>query len=378
MSEDFKINKEKADPNLYYNLFKDKIGAFQDDDNVLLIHIGNFDVIRKFMINNINCNYFIIDQVGNKNWFQINFPSAKIYGTGEDESIIEALEKIDMKFDKIIMNPPYSKNLHLKILAKAIEKLTDDGTCVNLSPIRWLQDPLAEYKKSSDFKRFEESIVKYINEFILVPFQIAENIFINTRFSYDLGIIKIIKSQKKTNISFLNPTIKSILNKVIGKTKSIDDYIDKNMIDGWRVKISFICGGPHPGQVDDKKLFYRKDVYNNGYQNGKHWTDTPKTKNQYSKKIGDPFPMSIKFNNELEANNFYNCCVNTFMHFLNFTTKGDVNVPLRWLPCMIDVINPRTGLKGYESEWTNEDFYQYFNITPEEQKIIEETMEKYK
>lgn len=26
---------------------------------------------------------------------------------------------------------------------------------VNLSPIRWLQDPLAEYKKNSDWKKFE-------------------------------------------------------------------------------------------------------------------------------------------------------------------------------------------------------------------------------
>ena len=52
-----------------------------------------------------------------------------------------------MNFDHIIMNPPYDKNLHLKILQEAI-KHSDD--VVNLSPIRWLQDPLAEYKKNSD------------------------------------------------------------------------------------------------------------------------------------------------------------------------------------------------------------------------------------
>jgi hypothetical protein len=45
---------------------------------------------------------------------------------------------------------------------------------------------------------------------------------------------------------------------------------------------------------------------------------------------------------------------------------------------MGDCINPRTGLKGYESEWTDEDFYTYFNITKEEQELIEKTMEKYK
>ena len=45
---------------------------------------------------------------------------------------------------------------------------------------------------------------------------------------------------------------------------------------------------------------------------------------------------------------------------------------------MGDAINPRTGLKGYLSDWTDEDFYQYFNITSEEQKIIEDTMAQYK
>ena len=50
------------------------------------------------------------------------------------------------------MNPPYNGNLHLKILQEAI-KYSDD--VVNLSPVRWLQDPLAEYKKNSDWKKFE-------------------------------------------------------------------------------------------------------------------------------------------------------------------------------------------------------------------------------
>ena len=45
---------------------------------------------------------------------------------------------------------------------------------------------------------------------------------------------------------------------------------------------------------------------------------------------------------------------------------------------MGDSINPRTGKKGYEGAWSDEDFYKFFNITPEEQKVIEETMEKYK
>ena len=51
-----------------------------------------------------------------------------------------------MHFDKIIMNPPYDGNLHLKILSKIISEYPE-AEVVNLSPIRWLQDHLSEYKK---------------------------------------------------------------------------------------------------------------------------------------------------------------------------------------------------------------------------------------
>lgn len=61
-----------------------------------------------------------------------------------------------MTYDFILMNPPYDKNLHLKIVEQSIPMLTDDGILVNLSPIRWLQDPLAKYKKNRDWYKFKE------------------------------------------------------------------------------------------------------------------------------------------------------------------------------------------------------------------------------
>src|SRR5574344_77671 len=59
-----------------------------------------------------------------------------------------------MHFDKIIMNPPYSGNLHLKILSKIISEYPN-AEVVNLSPVRWMRDPLAEYKKNSNWEKFE-------------------------------------------------------------------------------------------------------------------------------------------------------------------------------------------------------------------------------
>ena len=59
-----------------------------------------------------------------------------------------------MIFDKIIMNPPYDRSLHLKILRQVMNKANE---VVNLSPIRWLQDPLAEMKGNrADYGRFAD------------------------------------------------------------------------------------------------------------------------------------------------------------------------------------------------------------------------------
>ena len=83
-----------------------------------------------------------------------------------------------MKFDCIIMNPPYQKNLHLKILAEAIKHLKDDESkVINLSPVRWLRDPLAKYKKNSDYHRFEESVAKHIETFNIIESAESNNIF---------------------------------------------------------------------------------------------------------------------------------------------------------------------------------------------------------
>ena len=63
---------------------------------------------------------------------------------------------------------------------------------------------------------------------------------------------------------------------------------------------------------------------------------------------------------------------------MTWALASDQSVPLNFIPVMIEETNPRTGLKGYEGEWTNEDFYQFFGITEEEQKYIEETMAQFK
>jgi hypothetical protein len=221
MSLEKRLNKEKANVDLYYKIFANNIGKFENGQNILFVDIGNFDVYYKFIVNNMNCNYIIIDQPLKKNLLQACFPNIKFI-SAEDNSIIKVLEKLNMKFDKIIMNPPYSKNLHLKILAEAIKHLNDeDGECVNLSPIRWLQDPLAKYKKSSDLKRFEDSVAKHIESIELIKTEDANKLF-NIMLLQPLCIYKC--NNKNTNKIYIDFNTTNLLDKIFSKIIKDDGF----------------------------------------------------------------------------------------------------------------------------------------------------------
>ena len=85
----------------------------------------------------------------------------------------------------------------------------------------------------------------------------------------------------------------------------------------------------------------------------------------------------IQFNEEIEVENFFNSLLTSLFRYYAIKTKKNQRQPWQFVPWMGDCVNPRTGLKGYLSEWTDEDFCKYFGITEEEKKTIEETVEKH-
>ena len=260
-----------------------------------------------------------------------------------------------MKFDHIIMNPPYCRNLHLKILNEAIHHSDD---VVNLSPIRWLQDPLAEYKRNSDFKKFTE-IRERIESIEIISASEAHDVFSIEIFS-DLGVYRL------TNFGGLNTkdfwkTVRTqaqamMLNKLIKLKYSIADHTEKNKRDGIRVPLTDI-GGNRGYRNVYKELAYVID----GCKDGKDWT---KCKNMggYEKPEGCPLPLSIKFNTTTEAQNFYDSFFTKFYTWLCNITKAQQHLNPRLLPWLGD----------YTHLWTDKDLYEYFNLTPEEIAIIED------
>ena len=263
------------------------------------------------------------------------------------------------------MNPPYSRNLHLKILEKAITKLKDENSvCVNLSPIRWLQDPLAKYKKGSDLKRFEKSVAKHIEQLNAIKSSEAQALF-GVYFWNNLGVyvckinkFYFYKDYAKTLApemwTFVEKIGLPLFNKTLGICRVYDMYSKNKHLPYW-IKCSRVHG--HPGQKDEFDCI------------------TPKYELVFNVKGNEG--REVYFKSKNEANNFFktmNLMFYKFLKKLGCWPTTDFN---KGLPFLGDTINPRTGLKGYEGEWTDDDLYKFFNITSEEQKIIEKEMKKY-
>ena len=79
-----------------------------------------------------------------------------------------------MKFSVAITNPPYSNSLHLQIMEEVVNFC---DKVVNISPIRWLEDPLARYKKKSDYSKFEETVSKKLEDVEVLDNKVSNELF---------------------------------------------------------------------------------------------------------------------------------------------------------------------------------------------------------
>ena len=263
---------------------------------------------------------------------------------------------------KIIMNPPYNGNLHLKILQEAMKH---GDEIVNLSPIRWLQDPLAQYKKNSDWFRFED-IREKIADIDVISGIDAQSLF-NAGFLSDLGIYRITENggwKRKEN---------TIIEKIINKGyKTLKDVIEENKVDGWRVRVSEMR--PAPSFAPNSNVYInftyyttssiRSWVYKDGFTpDGKtYWTEHNTVKGSRDKsQVGDFIPLSIHFNTQEEAVNFENSTKTKFHRYMISKMKTDAHFPFKFVPYLGDYTHP----------WTDEMLYEYFGLNEEEIKEIE-------
>ena len=283
------------------------------------------------------------------------------------------------------MNPPYDGSTHLKILSETLKFLKNNlSKCVNLSPIRWLQDKTAKYKSGSDLLRFEQDICPFIEALEIITARDFFKLF-NVASEFDLGITTL---SSRGGYDYKSLSYDSIVDKVMNKsTDFLAKHIEHDKIDGYRVRIQFL----RPRRTDRdridastrNRLFEtchntRSWVYFNGInKDGLHWTQDNPSGFITGYAIESPIPDSIPFNTKEEAISFEQSTKTTFYRYLVYTMKTGSPLPISYLPFLDKQVNLRTGLVGYKSDWTDEDFYSYYGITKAERKRIEETLKPY-
>ena len=231
------------------------------------------------------------------------------------------------KYDVILMNPPYNRDLHLKFLEKTIE-IADN--VINISPHDWLTNKFAKTEKSKFRRYFREKYSKYIEDLEIIS-QEDFNTYFGTSnwFGVAIGVFK--ENAKGIDPDkFLNND--TLLNKIINKIHTLPSLRSK-----------------FTSRIDNE-LFVPVRINSHGYLNY--------VERDYSKIKSKG---GILFNSKNEVKNFIDSFDTWLYKYLEKSewqgSENSASVPY---------------LEDYTKPWTNERLYRLFNITKEEQKIIED------
>lgn len=277
-----------------------------------------------------------------------------------------------MNIDIAILNPPYG-TLALPFLEKVIEI---SGTAVSIQPCTWMQDPSVYRRESAKrFKKYEDSIARHI-----IDFEEISCFEINRKFGIDTkSNLAIYVCDKDGGYDYKSIATNEVIEKVLDYIYENFVNIDLNKNDGWRMRIPQITGGRSGGSGNRAPvladLYIADNVYYNGKKDGKWWYEFY-AKNSFSKRT-ETITASIKFNSEQEGHNFWKSSQTDFGRYISHHLIVGPNTHVYDVLWMGNAIHPRTGTKGYIDEWTNEDFYKFFEVNEKWQKIIEEFIREF-
>lgn len=329
------------------------------EGSLLINEIGNTICILTLVLLCHNCkiyirdNSIVINEIKKLLSDSFSKKNLEIYYIDKEKNSFESLET---HFDYIIQNPPYDKNTHLDFIRKS---MSIANITINVSPIRWLQDPFFDKKRTSTLKQYDD-VARHIQDIEILDFE-SKNIFDMSSFS-DLAIYTI--SNKETNFdyksywkTFRNDIEISILDKVCfsNKTQKISNVKEKEKINGIRVPITVI-GGNRGSLPIYKDIVYTID----GKVGDKDWTEC-KNMGGYTKQKGSPLPISIEFNTEEEAKNFWDSYNLKF-----FVVICDMTIQQQHIQ---DIVLPF--LNDYSHKITNEELYKLFDLSEKEIEFIE-------
>ena len=254
------------------------------------------------------------------------------------DNVKDTFKDCDMKFDCIIMNPPYQRNLHLKILAEAIKHLKNDGTCVNLSPIPRLTSIRNLYDEKTITRNAKTEQYAYLKDVE----QIRNGIEI-----FNAGIQQHLVIQ-------VYSTSKHLID--------IEQYVESDLPKDLVKKIMYKCMKYSLLNVEQHGDFELPISDVHGHIGSKDFLNIMAL--TYERQLSSVGRVKVKFRTENDRHAFYNFWMSSLGRLLASLWKVDTHVEHRYIP--------------YAWFTDINEFAKWFDITPGEQKVIEETMEKYK
>lgn len=251
-----------------------------------------------------------------------------------------------MHFDIAIQNPPYDRNLHLKVLEQVL-KVADK--VINISPVRWLQDPFAPYINKSDYNKFEKSVSKHIKNIQFIPAKEATQLFGDASFTMNLGIYEL-DANGGWNYQHNDPLVTKIVEKTM-ESNWMPFNQKKFYQDGCIQRKPYalnLCGFGGSGSTELDIITCRsyKEQIN---------TQLTNRTSVFTGGVGVS-STHFEFDSEEERRNFYECYNHPFMKWTYRLWKSDVNVKA-WKVPYFDY---------YDHAWDYEDFFTWFGLTPKE------------
>ena len=252
-----------------------------------------------------------------------------------------------MPFSKIITNPPYDKNLHLKILREAMKHIEKEGgEIVNLSPIKW-HNPRAliddnnnsAHKIVSDFS----DIFSHLKDLQVIDSEKVKAMF-DTCDSNDLGIYYITNEGGHSAEEYIYEPLAIKLLKMEG-TKWLSEMTTVLPQSDEFIRMPTIYG-------NENKEWLKKVCspdFNRYYKLNK------------GQKHCRPY---VNFSTKEECINFHKSLSLKLIRWLNFKCRFGANICQEAIPF----------LPTYKKQWTDADLYEYFKLNTDEIKIIEEEM----
>lgn len=278
-------------------------------------------------------------------------------------------ENNNKRFDILLSNPPYARNLHMKFLEKYVD-LADK--IISIQPLSWLQNIFSDQNKNSKINKIPLTDVEYVGN--------IKNAFKYDspgHATYDTGIYVIDNNAKTNNEELLykfidlypgeriDPKlIKSIKYKILNycKEHNLEDNIKYGNVDEntkYTIIMPTLLG--NAGCKNDRYFWKTSKRWGRIFYKGK---SEGKFMGEYKKKLSNVknytnFPY-LEFNTEDECKNWIDSQDSDIMRFISILNYVDSNRRCKFVPYMED----------YSKVWTDDMLAKFFNITKDEREQI--------